>query len=168
MKVTKTKKYTLVLFAVPIIIAILYCLFSIYIMYQMKPDVNLINNARAKVLYHTDHEELLRICRDKLIEYNASLSESDDSDGLLPKLSKVVPTVIDGELFELKPHSVEICKRYIMIVMCEGISYSVRLNAFPEGAKGFGDMEIIEGLWYCDDEFNKSSTFPKYLKSLKD
>ena len=133
-----------------------------------------IHNTRAKVLYHTDHDELLRVCREKLAAYNKSFP--DDSQKQIDSDVESVPgfgTRDDHtkktymKILDLNPTFVNISRKMIHLELCTGF-YSVRVTAFPEGVEGFGNIKLIDGLWYSDDGFRKYPNFSDYLERLRD
>ena len=145
---------------------------------------------RAKLLYHTNHEELLRLCRQKLAAYNKSFNDDKSSEHEIPKTSQAsldnsqeqVDFIMPGEpgfatggdlpkriymkILDLNPTFVKISKRYIDIEMCTGF-YSISILAFPEGIEGYGDLKLIDGLWYFDAGFDNNPGFSDYLEKLK-
>ena len=150
-----------------------------------------LNYTRAKLLYHTDHEELLKKCREKILKYNESLSDdrednevaqlidqpssgvsqedSNSIEGLIPGLP---PT--DGptkrtymRILDLKPRIVYISPKRLTLRFGPTF-YSVSVTAFAEGVEGHGDLKLIEGLWYRDDGFHKHANFYDYLEKLKE
>ena len=129
---------------------------------------------RAKVLYNTDHEELLRVCREKLAAYQKLFPE--DSQKQLDSDMESWPGngVEDDHLkktymkiLDLNPTFVKISTRYLDIEMCTGF-YTIGLTVFPEGIEGHGDMKLLDGLWYNDAGFDHDPNFSEYLERLKD
>ena len=128
---------------------------------------------RAKVLYGTDHEELLRVCREKLEAYDKLFPE--DSQKQIDSTVESVPGFATRDdhkkktymkILDLKPTFVYISTRYLDIEMCTGF-YRIGLTVFPEGIEGHGDMKLLDGLWYNDAGFDHDPNFSEYLERLK-
>jgi hypothetical protein len=153
----------------------IWFLFNKYSDLIMPEPLKQIDQIRAKVLYHTNHEELLKVCRDKLTTYNNSFpNEKVKNEGISATVEsgpgfgagEDVPQKTHMKILDLKPTFVKISRKVIHLEMCTGF-YSVRVSAFPEGVEGFGDLKLIDGLWYSDDGFRKHPNFSDYLKQLK-
>jgi hypothetical protein len=171
---SKKIKVLAVVFLIIVILCIaLWILFNAFLVGITPNEIKQIHHTRAKLLYHTDHEEVLRICREKLASYNEKISDkskkqSDYNPDLGPMGGAKGPwkrTYM--HILDLRPTFVDIDPEMIHLEMCTGF-YSVGLHAFPEGVEGHGDLKLLDGLWYSDDGFQKYPNFSDYLEELKD
>ena len=172
---SKKIKVLTVIFSIIAILSIgLWISYNTFLELLTPKEIKQIHHTRAKLLYHTDHEEVLRICREKLAAYNQSFP--DNSQGEIdstvesgPGFSSIedVPKRTYMHILDLRPTFVYISPKMTHIEMCTGF-YSVGLHAFPEGVEGHGDLKLLDGLWYSDDGFRKYPNFSDYLEELKD
>gem|GEM_PF-3176410 len=187
------KKLKIIVFILSFILILcvgIWVLFNVFLDFCPEP-IKQINHTRAKVLYHTDHKELLRICREKLAAYNKTISDDKSSNEESPFNSQTSPDgyqkQIDSNeesgpgfgpiedtprktymrILDLKITFVTITRRWIDLELCTGF-YSVSVMAFPEGIEGYGDLKLIDGLWYNDAGFRNDPNFSDYLEKLKD
>ncbi|MBN1819053.1 MAG: hypothetical protein JW828_16965 [Sedimentisphaerales bacterium] len=170
----KTVVYVSLCFVV--LCVVVWFLFNAFSDFITPEPIKQINQIRVKVLYHTNHEELLKACRDKLATYNNSLpDEKIKNEGITTTVKsgpgfgtgEDIPQKTHMKILDLKPTFVEISRKMIHLEMCTGF-YSVSVSAFPDGVEGFGDLKLIDGLWYSDDGFRKNPDFSKYLEQLKE
>ena len=194
----KTKIISCILILI-IIISFVLIRFSLnaFLDFMTPESLKQLNYTRAKLLYHTDHEELLKKCREKILKYNESLSD-DREDNEVPQLIDQPPSGVSQEdsnsieglmpglpptdgptkrtymrILDLKPRKVYISPK--SITLCFGPTfYSVSVTAFAQGDEGYDDLELtdgfklIDGLWYSDDGFHKHTNFSDYLEKLKE
>jgi hypothetical protein len=171
---SKKIKVLTVIFSIIAILSIgLWVSYNAFLDLITPEEIKQIHQTRAKLLYHTDHQEVLRICREKLARYNKKISDKnkkqpDYNPDLGPMGGARGPSKKTYmHILDLRPTFVYIHPEMIHLEMCTGF-YSVGLNAFPENVEGHGDLKLLDGLWYSDDGFRKYPNFSDYLEELKD
>ncbi len=126
---------------------------------------------RVRLLYHTDHEELLQAGREILSRgpkdpKNYRYYGPMHIDGFPVPRNVRIPKVVH----KLKTHANLInFNGYVVLQMKEGlIGYGVKI--FPEGFKAprsryfrYGNKELLPGLWYYDVEYRH---IPQYDKTI--
>lgn len=159
-----------------IIVGIIGCFAPVaylgYCVVWSKRELNSLEARRPVLLYETDHRELLKSCRE--------LSRRVDTGRLEPGLyrihgdpdpeSKQFPQLI----LELDPLHVNVKKDgRVSIIMSTMVMYGV--TAYPEDYEGslsglyeyakVWRIELIDGLWYYDEDFRKH---PEHLKEVEE
>ncbi len=144
-------------------------------------EIKQIHYTRAKILYHTDHEKLLKICRERIAAYNKTFpddlpeqidppEQTNPPAGLMPGLGAVRVGFASKRTYmrilDLTPTFVYIYRDSIYLEMCTGFSRT-GLMAFPKGVEGHGDLKLLDGLWYHDGGFSHNPDFSVYLERLK-
>ena len=124
------------------------------------------NESKVESKVESKEEELL------LSEHTISGDVLDKTDSLPksgPGFGSVedTPTKTHMQILDLNPTFVYISKTSIDIELCTGF-YSISIMAFPEGVEGYGDLKLIDGLWYNDNGFRKYPNFSEYLEQLKE
>ncbi len=121
-----------------------------------------------QLLYKTDHEALLKACREVLKEgkwekkrYNFPVVPDPNTPSFPKAILKLNPSYI-----------VIYDEGFLSIEMMGGMS-QFGILAYPEGfvppSKSFyyGDKKLIEGLWYYDDGYREDPNYEQYLESLR-
>jgi len=123
------------------------------------------NQKLVRLLYEIDHQELLAACR----ELSLRVTTGEVRPGTYwvrrkrqPRLSEPPPIIL-----QINPLHVRIDGEGYVALEIGGIPYC-GLVAYPRDTKeGFsfqGDIELIPGLWYYDEEYN--DTQPEYQKEI--
>ncbi|MHC4533490.1 MAG: hypothetical protein ACYS6K_06015 [Planctomycetota bacterium] len=126
---------------------------------------------RIRLLYHTDHEELLQAGREILSRgpkdpKNYRYLGPMHIDGFPVPRNVRIPKVVR----KLKTHANLInFNGYVVLQMKEGvIGYGVKI--YPEGFKAprshyfsYGNKELIPGLWYYDEEYRHIAQYDKTI-----
>jgi hypothetical protein len=129
---------------------------------------------RVRLLYHTDHEELLQAGREILRQgpkdpKNYRYYGPMHIDGFPVPRRVRIPKVVH----KLKTHANLInFNGYVVLQMKEGvIGYGVKI--FPEGFKAprshyfsYGNRELLPGLWYYDEEYRYIPQYDKTIDSI--
>jgi len=125
---------------------------------------------RRLVIYETDHQALLEACRKVIIDtregrwiegrmYDFLGNEAAMSQWLPPALSQLKPT-------RIIPY-----KDYLRIQMLGGIIGNAGVIAFMDDAgvepSEYGDIQLIDGLWYYDDCYDTEDDWDKHIASLR-
>jgi hypothetical protein len=173
----KSKILIVLLITIPVVIVIgLYSYVYIGLLYFGPSKTDLDNN-RRKIIYEIDHNKLIEACRKLMSEamegkWDAGeyyLRDIEDRSVVYKNKVEKMPQ----EIIELEPAYILITEDKVRIEMHGGIvhfgitvSYSNNLE--PKGyEKYFGNKQLIEGLWYYDDGFQKDPNFAEYLESLR-
>jgi hypothetical protein len=129
-------------------------------------DLRRMEANRPVLLYHTDHRALLEACREVSkrvtsgeIKINYNYTYYSYSGNLEPE-KKLFPKPI----LDLAPFQVYIEKNGMVdVMMSPVVPYGVRV--YSEGMKRdyYGDLELIPGLWYYDQDF---VTHPEHKKQV--
>jgi len=187
------KKSKIIVFILSFILILcvgIWVLFNVFLDFCPEP-LKQINHTRAKVLYHTDHKELLRKCREKLAAYNKTFNDDNNDNEEIPFTAQTSPdnsqNQIDSNeewgpglgpkgdapkktymrILDLNPTFVYISRTSITLELCTAF-YSVSVTAFPEGIEGYGELKLIDGLWYNDAGLRHDPNFSVYLEKLKE
>ena len=132
-------------------------------------DLRRMQSRRPLLLYKTDHQALLEACREISeritsgeikIDYNHTYY---DYSGDLDPEKKLFPKPI----LDLKPFHVYVeGNGMVDIFMAPVVPYGVRV--YPEGMKRdyYGDLELIPGLWYYDQDFVSHPEHKKEIEEL--
>lgn len=178
---------TIIVLCIAVVIICWY-LYNLYLGFWVPDQIKNIGKIRAQVLYHTDHEELLKVCRKKIADYNEFMTDQyvngDDNQaivhkpgefesnkeqqydpGMDPKRRLDRYRLSDINILGLDVTFAYVYRDRMDLELCTAF-YSVSLQVFAEGVKECGDMMIIEGLWYNDVGFQKHSNFSEYLEKL--
>ena len=135
-------------------------------------DLNSMEARRPILLYETDHRELLKVFRELSKRIDAGLLETGSYriHGVTAPESKKFPQLI----LDLDPLYVNLEKdgraEMIMssVVMYGVVVYPEDFEGSLEGlyqyAKVWG-FELIDGLWYYDEDFRKH---PEHMKEVKE
>ncbi|MCK5269345.1 MAG: hypothetical protein KAJ46_01115 [Sedimentisphaerales bacterium] len=123
-----------------------------------------IDQRRILILYHTDHNALLKKCRKLMEEIKLDDIVTKPLDAPDPQLKKFKH--YRKKILNLNPTFVYVYPNMVNIEMCV-TSFSVSISAFPENVEGWGDKKLLNGLWYNDKGYSMVSNFEKYLQSLK-
>jgi len=126
---------------------------------------------RIKLLYHTDHEELLKAGREILKKgpkdpMNYKYYGPMHIDGFPVPRGIRIPKVIR----KLRTHASLInFSGYVVLQMQENITERFGVRIYPEGFKArsryfdYGNKELLPGLWYYDREYYR---IPQYDKTI--
>ena len=129
---------------------------------------------RIRLLYHTDHEELLQAGREILRQgpkdpKNYRYLGPMHIDGFPVPRNVRIPKVVR----KLKTHANLInFNGYVVLQMKEGlIGYGVKI--YPEGFKAprslyfiYGNKELLPGLWYYDVEYRHIPQYDKIIDCI--
>lgn len=127
-----------------------------------------IESKKVKLLFESNHEELLLACRKMLLEAKDGKREYGELL-FLTKEEKKLYESLPEPLKKIEPVSIGISPDRIMVSLWGGM-YHVGIVAFPEGTMPWGNQchkELIEGLWYYDDRYNSDPDFEEYIESLR-
>jgi len=124
---------------------------------------------KQRLLHQTDHQELLKACRQVITCYNdgvysrAKINIIDASANDL----KQIPQII----LDLEPVYVWIDKNRVMVALMGGMDHAgvtAYMNS-EEAVASDDDFVLIDGLLYYDDGLREASDdYKDYLKDLKD
>ena len=170
MKVGKTMVLKIVIAAV-IAFTVCFALYKLYPFTFIFVAAQQAKRTQVRLLCKTDHQALLKACRDLSKEVPGGnlkpgryyLSGSDPA----PEASEFPQPILD-----LWPSYVFIhddgC---VKLEMLGGLSH-FGVSAYPEDYEepfhGFeyGDIELIDGLWYYDDEYKGHPEYQKRIEAL--
>jgi hypothetical protein len=100
-------------------------------------------------IFHGDHPAMLAACRTMIAERQSYHNDRQDSQSTLgdpviiqPVRNSEVPTIIKN----MNPAYIRIYKDHVLI--CFSALPRVYLLGFAEGAKQYGAIKLIDGLWY--------------------
>ena len=156
MKISATLVLKITL-ALLIILAAGYVLYGLYAfhssMVEVKEDIRQREN---RLLYGTDHQALLRACRDVLaMVARGDLKETHyrvrNNRHPSPELSRLPQLILD-----LEPTEVFVDGACLVVEMHGGL-YHYGVRAYPENFEEphanyeYGDKQLIDGLWYYTD-----------------
>ena len=132
-------------------------------------DIKRLESRRSVLLYQTDHQALLKACREIServtsgeikVKYNHTYySHSGDLD----QEKKLFPKPI----LDLAPSQVYIENNgMVNVMMSPVVPYGVRV--YPTGMKRdyYDDLELIPGLWYYDQDFVSHPEHKKEIEEL--
>jgi hypothetical protein len=129
---------------------------------------------RIRLLYHTDHEELLQAGREILSRgpkdpKNYRYLGPMHIDGFPVPRRVRIPKVVR----KLKTHANLInFNGYVVLQMKEAaIGFGVKI--FPEGFKAprspyfsYGNKELLPGLWYYDEKYHRNPQYNKIIDEI--
>jgi len=155
-----------------IIVVIIGCLacgiaLVVYFAVWMMRDLNRMEARRPVLLYETDHRALLQACRKISRQVATGRLESGSYQihgNPDPESNQFAQLILD-----LDPLRVDVEKDgQVDIIMSPVVIYGV--SAFPkdyEGSRtGVGGIELIDGLWYYDEDFQKHPEHKKEVEEL--
>lgn len=124
-----------------------------------------LESCRPVLLYQTDHRALLEACKElskqvttgelKSGQYNcySLIGDPDPETKLFPQ-----------PILDLKPFQVVVEKSgRIDLIMSPIVMYGA--CAHPDGSK-YGDIELVPGLWYFDEDFRAHPEHKKEVEEL--
>ena len=126
---------------------------------------------RVRLLYHTDHEELLKAGREILRQGPKDLKNYHyygpmHIDGFPVPGNVRIPRVIR----KLRPHAVLInFSGYVVLQMHENVIERFGVRIYPEGFKtrsryfSYGNRELLPGLWYYDRDYHNNLQYDKVI-----
>lgn len=127
-----------------------------YVHYLMEPGREMAREvmaAKVRLLCETDHQVLLDACREFSRKH---LNGELDTNDLLR--STHLPEVVAA----LRPHDVVISPEGVVTICMYGGWWPLGVHAYPAGHPeprfGYGDRQLLEGLWYFEDGY---STHPE-------
>jgi len=129
-------------------------------------DLNRMEVRRPVLLYETDHRALLEACRE--ISRHVATGRLEPGEYRIrgnpdPESKQFAQLILD-----LDPLRVDVEKDgQVDIIMSPVVMYGV--SAFPEdyegSRSGVGGIELIDGLWYYDEDFQKH---PEHMKEVEE
>jgi hypothetical protein len=123
---------------------------------------------KQKLLHRTDHNELLKVCRQMINDYNNGIFSTDKlhiGDDEFSKDLKHIPEII----LDLEPVYVWFSNNRVMVALIGGLDHA-GVMAYVNNGEAVGDdnMRLIDGLIYYDDGLREADDdYEDYLKSLK-
>ena len=173
MKRHKAHDRTIALAIVTVILIVGFVLFKSKLSAPVfkKSSKHLAQQRRVLLLYHTDHEALLKAGRE-ILRQGPKDPMNYRPRGPIHILGFPVPrgVRIPKVVRKLRPHATLInFDGYVVLQMEEGImGFGVKI--YPEGYKkppnryyGYGNRELLPGLWYYDDKYGQ---IPGYGKKI--
>ena len=123
---------------------------------------------KQKLLYQTDHQELLKACRQVITRYNdrvysrAKININDASANDLKQIPRII--------LDLEPVYIWIHNDRVMVALMGGMDHAgvtAYMNS-GEAVASDDDFVLIDGLLYYDDGLREADDdYKDYLKSLK-
>jgi len=123
---------------------------------------------KQRLLHQTDHQELLKVCRQMIKDYNnevfskAHISIHDASEEDLKHIPKVI--------LNIEPGYIRFDKNRVMVALIGGLDHA-GVTAYMNDAEAVtsdDNMKLIDGLLYYDDGLREADDdYQDYLKSLK-
>ncbi len=129
---------------------------------------------RILLLYHTDHEALLKAGRQILSQGPKDLKNYRyygpmHIDGFPVPRGVRIPKVVR----KLRPHASLInFNGYVVLQMQGGVVIGFGVRIYPEGFKAprryfsYGNRELLPGLWYYDDKYNHNPEYDKRIETI--
>jgi hypothetical protein len=135
---------------------------------------NLAQHRRVLLLYHTDHEALLKAGRE-ILRRGPKDPGNYRHRGPIHILGFPVPrgVRIPKVVRKLRPHATLInFNGYVVVQMEEGIiGFGVKI--YPEGYNkapnryfGYGNRELLPGLWYFDGKYDQIPGYGKKIDEI--
>lgn len=162
-----TRNITLVVITVVLALAAVFVVYVVvavatFVM-TMKTISGRADRGQEHLFYETDYEELLAGCRElsrRVAEGNLEPKQYhvfwEDPD---PNASTFPQVILD-----LEPSFVRIDTDGVVdLELLPGPEY-FGVFAFPEGQKDWGDVKLIDGLWYYNSDYRDE--YPKYMKKI--
>jgi hypothetical protein len=119
---------------------------------------------RERLFFETDYEELLAACRElsrrvasgelKKAQYCVYLGDRDPETLSFPQV------ILDLEPALIRVYAEDYGR--VEIELCPGPDW-FGVVAFPEGHEEWGDIKLIDGLWYSDAGYR---AYPDYMKKV--
>lgn len=124
---------------------------------------------KQRLLYRTDHNELLKACREIIVQYRGGVFSHDKiniGDERFAQDLKHIPEII----LKLEPVYVWLEKNRVIVALIGGFDHA-GVTAYADGdqaAPGTDDFKLIDGLLYYDDGLREADAdYKDYLKSLQ-
>jgi len=125
---------------------------------------------KQRLLYQTDHHELLQACRESIARFNNgtfSRAKIDAGDEGAAEDLKRIPQVI----LNLEPVYIWFEENRVMVALIGGFDHAgaCAYAKDEDATSGDDDMKLIDGLRYYDDGLREADEdYKDYLKSLQD
>jgi len=129
----------------------------------MKAIVETAARGRERLFYETNYEELLVACRElakrvaegdlKPKRYCVSGDDSDPNASTFPHV-----------ILNLEPRFVHIDSHGVVDMELLPAFNFFGVRASPEGQEGWGDVKLIDGLWYYDADYRDEH--PKHMRKI--
>jgi len=136
--------------------------------YLLPREVEKFRIQTKQILYETDHEMLLTDCREIMRKAAAGTFPVGEYLFADHPVSEIQTLKIPESIMRLNPMKIIVDEKYLEISMHGGWYHfgvvAYKKNKYVDTA--LGNMELIDGLWYFDDEFYENDNYEAYLKSL--
>lgn len=137
------------------------------VMAFMDKTINELAVKKQRLLYRTDHDELLKACRQVIARYNnGAYSKIDIRDASAKDLGQIPQIILD-----LEPVYVWPSENCVMVALIGGLDHAgatAYLND-KEAVAGDDDLKLIDGLVYYDDGLREADDdYRDYLDSLEE
>ena len=131
----------------------------------IKPITDRADRGQEHLFYETDYEELLAACRElsqrvaegnlKPRQYHVLWEDPDPNASTFPQV-----------ILDLEPSFVHIdADGVVDLELLPGVIYW-GVKAFPEGQEGWGEVKLIDGLYYYDSEYDQHADHMRRIDAM--
>ncbi|HUU18341.1 MAG TPA: hypothetical protein VMW72_14420 [Sedimentisphaerales bacterium] len=163
---------------IAILVVIVALLVGILVLPQRGPfsrtfNINQSQQRRVLLLYHTDHQALLKAGRQVLSQgpkdpMNYRYYGPQHIEGFPVPMGVRIPKVIR----KLRPHASLISRNGYVVLQMQGGMTDFGVRIYPEGFKGYryyftsGNRELLPGLEYYDYKYNRIPEYDKIIDEI--
>jgi hypothetical protein len=136
---------------------------------QMFKMMDIVAVKKQRLLYKTDHNELLKACREIMVKYKNGGFSAGKIDLVEERFSKDIKNIPEI-IMNLEPVYIWFGENTVMVALMGGLDHSgvVAYDSVDEQTARKDDIKLLDGLFYYDDGLREGAQdYKDYLKDLR-